>query len=94
MIIYSEITGDGYISAEECIKAEKEIKEKNERLKKIMKEQEAQKAYAEEVRALDALYQAAEHYLDVLEKHGKVYFNPDELFDTYLTTVIHEDVEW
>lgn len=89
MIIYSEITEKKYPSVEECLEDEKRVLKEKEK-----KEQEAQKAYAEEVRALDALYQAAEHYLDVLEKHGKVYFNPDELFDTYLTTVVHEDVEW
>ena len=89
MIIYSEITEKKYPSVEECLADEKKALKEKEK-----KEQEAQKAYAEEVRALDALHQAAEHYLHVLEKHGKVYFNPDELFDTYLTTVIHEDVEW
>lgn len=92
MIIYSEITEKKYPSVEECLEDEKRVLEEKEK-----KEKEAQKAYAEEVRALDALYQAAEHYLDVLGKHGKhgkVYFDPDELFDAYLSTVVYKDVEW
>ena len=89
MIIYSEITEKKYSSVEECLEDEKRALEEKEK-----KEREAQKAYAEEVRALDALFQATEHYIDVLEKHGKVYFDSDELFDAYLSTVVHEDVEW
>lgn len=89
MIIYSEITEKKYSSVEECLEDEKKALEEKKK-----REQEAQKAYAEEVRALDALFQATEHYIDVLEKHGKVYFDPDELFDAYLSTVVHEDVEW
>lgn len=89
MIIYSEITDKNYSSVEECLEDEKRVLEEEKK-----KEQEAQKAYAEGVRALDALFQATEHYIDVLEKHGKVHFDPDELFDAYLSTVVHEDVEW
>lgn len=89
MIIYSEITDKKYASVEECLEDEKRVLEEEKK-----KEQEAQKAYAEEVRALDAFFQATEHYINVLEKHGKVYFDPDELSDAYLSTVVHEDVEW
>lgn len=67
MVIYSELTGKQYKTVEECLAAEKELKEQVEREKEARR-QERKKLESEIEKTYKTIVAEWKHYLDLLEK--------------------------
>lgn len=78
MYFINEFTGERYNSAEECLKAEKVMKEEKEQLRKAKEEKEAQVAEAYG-NMRDAMFK----YFELLEPEelDRLYFN--SIFDKF-----------